>query len=495
MSDFQVFSYSIKQLRKLLSDLGGVPGDAHVTYFEEYFDQLETKTILVEARYIDHDYLEDYADYYARCFEAPGRDCLRLHFFSRKYSKSHFNKVLATGGAELIDDLNKHYLGFVVVKPLQNVVIGRTCLKTYEAGDGRRNFPILKDCQANPFGIPLSVRSLAFQEQDGMVAACASSALWSAFHGSSEIFHHSIPSPVEITKTATAIIRPENRALPNHEGLSIAQMAEAIRCVGLEPLRVCANERYRFQAHVRAYLEAQIPLILLERLLRWDQSKEDWTLTDDGHAVTVTGYEMAGNAMPGGQNPLGLKLRASRIGKIYGHDDQVGPFARMALISKKTDDASAPVALTTSFGSPQLHSALSVAFLIPVYHKIRVPLDDVLPRIGKANQVLESMRRAGEFRVAEEVEWDIRLSTVQKLKRELLDAPNIHAKARQRILLAPLPKYIWRVSAYIQNTLFSDLYFDATGQRSSLMPLDELVYGPNQYQKELLLLHKDALFL
>jgi hypothetical protein len=40
---------------------------SHLTYFDEYFTEIGTKTVLIEETYTDRDYLEDYAAYYARC--------------------------------------------------------------------------------------------------------------------------------------------------------------------------------------------------------------------------------------------------------------------------------------------------------------------------------------------------------------------------------------------------------------------------------------------
>ena len=58
----------------------------------------------------------------------------------------------------------------------------------------------------------LRVKSLSFQEQDHEVAACATSALWSIFHGTGKMFQHPILSPVEITKVAFEIMPLDTRA-------------------------------------------------------------------------------------------------------------------------------------------------------------------------------------------------------------------------------------------------------------------------------------------
>ena len=61
---------------------------------------------------------------------------------------------------------------------------------------------------------------------------------------------------------------------------------------------------------------------------------ELWDVSDDTHtsmgfhAVAVTGFSMGGDSpAPIGETQFSLK--ASRVDKLYVHDDQVGPFARM----------------------------------------------------------------------------------------------------------------------------------------------------------------------
>lgn len=138
------------------------------------------------------------------------------------------------GNLSLKESLQQNYLGFIVVKPLPMTIIGRTCLVTYPKEGGKdRYFPIIRKYNVNLFGINLSVKSLAFQEQDNVVAACAASALWSVLHGTGILFQHSILSPGEITKEATKQLPIETRTFPN-KGLSVEQMAHAIQSVNLD---------------------------------------------------------------------------------------------------------------------------------------------------------------------------------------------------------------------------------------------------------------------
>ena len=72
--------------------------------------------------------------------------------------------------------LSEAYLGFIVVKPLHTNPIGRTCLRTYPESNNRK-YPVLQTYEVGLYGHSLSVTSLAFQEQDRVVAACATSAI------------------------------------------------------------------------------------------------------------------------------------------------------------------------------------------------------------------------------------------------------------------------------------------------------------------------------
>ena len=51
-------------------------------YLARYLHALGAKTAVIENNYVDHDYLDDYSNYYAKCFDAPPRLCARVHFFS-----------------------------------------------------------------------------------------------------------------------------------------------------------------------------------------------------------------------------------------------------------------------------------------------------------------------------------------------------------------------------------------------------------------------------
>ena len=212
MASFRIIPFDTTSLEKIVKEkshdqLRSAGPNGHLPYFNDYLKAIGTVTVVVEEEYIDHDFLEDFSAYYVRCFTAYQKTCSRLHFFSHEFDEGYFSKILK--GEIKPNSLQNNYLGFVVVKPLPNTVIGRTCLVNYPSNGNRdRKFPVLNEIVAHLFGIRLTVMSQPFQEQDTEVAACASSALWSVFHGTGRLFQHSIPSPVESLRTTNRRVAP-----------------------------------------------------------------------------------------------------------------------------------------------------------------------------------------------------------------------------------------------------------------------------------------------
>ena len=441
----------------------------HIEYLKEYLLELGTKTVVVESEYIDRDFLEDFAGYYVRCFQPYEKKCSRLHFFAVSISEEELRGLLrgAPSGISL-RELNEHYLGFIVIKPLPQTITGRTCIRPYPKGGGRREYSTVRRYKANLFGMALDVESLAFQEQDSVTAACATSALWSVFHGTGELFHHFIPSPVEITKAATEHSPVLSRTLPNKDGLTGEQMAHAIRGVGLEPLHAGFNDAHVLKATLFAYLYAKVPAVLGFTL--WDISNQAAAMIGR-HAVAVAGYSLgltAAKPYP----PSDFLLKASRMDKIYVHDDQIGPFARMAFdtppLQMRTLNPGLEYCLSTSWkgkdGKRGSIIAIPDLILIPLYHKIRIPFEVVHQTVIRFSLFLDLLRSRGVLPTSASptIEWDIHLTTVNDLKSDLFQSKSFDGVHREKVLTENMPRFIWRATAYGIEGPILDLLFDAT---------------------------------
>lgn len=474
---FDVVPYDIDALKKQLSVLSKAPlhvieSKLHTRYFQKYFARLSAKTIVVEQNYIDRDFLQDFAAYYVFCFREYCRTCARLHFFRNEFDASALEELLEGSNRQIsASQLNENYLGFVVVKPLPQTIIGRTCLATYSSED-RRHYPTQSRHKAYLFGIPLDVDTVAFQEQDASVAVCATSALWSIFQCTARLFNHSIPSPVEITKAATEPANMDTRILPN-PGLTTVQMAEAVRKLQLEPFLVGAEDLHTVQATAYAYLHAKIPAMLAIRLFGIDSNG---TQNFKGlHAVAVTGYSL-GKADPEPDPRTGMLLRAARMDKLYAHDDQIGPFAKMEF-----DQGSIPAFLTTSWSQHwtnyQAVNAAPTCMLFPLYRKIRIPFTTIQDTLIRFDNLIQELRTNHLVHLSNRLEWDVYLTFLNDFKSEIANGSFLSDPAlRRTVLCESMPRFLWRATGFEGDRPVLDLLFDATDIEQGSFFVRPIVY-------------------
>jgi hypothetical protein len=498
---YSIHAYTDDSLIDILSQSATTSAEivrnkSHASYFHEYFGStgVQAKTILVENSYIDRDFLEDYSSFYVRCFRDYESSCKRLHFFSDEVREDSFSawvsgKMTDRGRGMFKNRLQRSYLGFIVVKPLPLTVVGRTCLQTYSHDNHRRHFPALRSYKVSIFGLSLEIAgTLAFQEQDTVAAACATSALWSTFQATGKLFQHRIPSPVEITKAALVRFPMDERDLPNH-GLSIWQMAHAVTSIGLEPYPVKINDRisndFCLQSTAYAYLRGGIPVPLIVAL--FDQAKQ---LRIGLHAVAVTGYSL-GHAGTTPYDTSGFRLKASRINEFYAHDDGVGPFARMKLqqIVVRTVNPAGQMthtnlaALTTSWkddaGSIGNIYAVPDSALIPLYHKIRIPFRTAMNVVKAFDEFVKLDKVKKACPKLADLEWDIYLIEVNRLKAEVAGSGRQSGEYLEAILTERMPKYIWRATAEHNGEKVLDLILDATDIEQGPMMVRAIEYDPN----------------
>lgn len=472
----EVVPYSLKTLVQLFETAArevsgkvapGLSQKQHFEYLGGYLETIGSRTIVVEDRYIDRDYLEDFADYYVRCFSGYSKSCYRLHFFSSSFNQVAFDALVRGVDQTMsIAELQGSYLGFIVAKPLPLTSVGRTCLVTYPT-EGTRRFPATRIYHANLCGVELGVRSLAFQEQDSVVAACATSALWSSFHATGMKFQHPIPSPVQITKVASANSPTQQRTIPNVDGLTPTAMAQAIRHVGLEPYCVSVEadpNHFLLRSVAKSYVQGGIPSLLIIQLVRKDGDHWTWF---GNHAVTISGYNIGTHTTPFG--PTNFVSSASGIDKFYVHDDQVGPFARMDLdgqqINVKYPGRDAVIAcgsLSTQWRVLGQVRAVPIFLLVPVYHKIRITFSEIRDLMVNFDASLKGLIQATRNELSGDLVWDIHLQSVNEFKGSVLASTELLPEKRHILLTMSLPRFIWRASGKINGHPVLELIFDAT---------------------------------
>ena len=427
----------------------------HLIYLKEYLKELGAQSMVIEHTYVDRDFLEDFASYYVRCLKSYERTCRRIHFFSQAFKQEDFEQLLAGETRSLTEQsLQASYLGFIVLKPLPETVIGRTCLKPYEPEE-RRFYPVVRTYEVHLYGLKLEIKSIAFQEQDTVTSACATSALWSVFQGTSKLYQHRVPSPVEITRLATRLSPPVSRVLPNTEGLSEWQMAQAIRAVALEPIAIGAANPFVLKAYCYAYMKSHVPVLLTVVLNDWSSGKPELF---GHHAVALTGFSLPATTSPLPLRPYGMLLSATRMDKLYAHDDGIGPFARMEFEKS---------CLSTSWkgkdGKIGSVKAIPKGLLISVYHKIRISFLAIFNVVQDFDAFVQVCRKdTGCLGGKARLEWDIYLTTVNEVKESIRNCPVLDPTYKLSILYEHMPRFIWRATALLDGEPVIDLLFDAT---------------------------------
>ena len=511
-SPYEAFPYSVDALCLHIENLTGTPYNQirqkrQINYINNYLLNWETQKnqdkpsnlrVIVEHAYIDQHYLDDYSQYFIRCFKQYPRDCVRIHFFENQSIDSLKLRVILSSGLteKRRKRLNKDYLGFVVIRPIPNTFIAKACLRSYEHLSNQTDSPLItRKCHANIYGIPLEVQSVAFQEQDRVLSACATSALWSFYHAHKCISSHNRPSAITITKSAYPEDSGMDAQFPNG-GLTAEMMCRSIRAHGLEPRlfvrdirhpqphRNCPSillrlTRYFRNAskhifrptidigyativeHIYAYCSGDQPL-----MMGIDVSTDGKKQGD--HAVTVLGFGL--NELPQHTNPTcRLKLKAHRITKLYIHDDRTGPYARLEFANNQWKlGIDNPIANDVEF---KQESYKPTDLVLGLYHKIRIHYTRIRSTCASfvsqlidisldQSNLTQTYKDAFEQHVLS-WEWDISISEVGPLKERILGLP-VSIKNKELLLTRSLPKYIWSAKATDQQGVLFELLFDAT---------------------------------
>lgn len=297
---------------------------AHAAPASEVGDARTGLTMVIEDHYVDRHFIEEVGIYYARCLRPPPNYCGRIHVFRGRLTEAEFDAeircAIAGNRDDVQDRLSDRYIGFVVVRPIPAVPIGRTVLLP-PRGDTQTEIRSPVRQTVHLCGIPLIVREgVAFQQQDRAVAACATTAAWSVLHPVCRREGKRPPTPADITQAAVRHYIPEGRAYPS-QGLRVEQICEALRAFDFPPDILNARDPEMFRVLLGVYLRSGIPTILA---LHGENS---------GHAVAAIGYRRNGSPKPRSavDSMPACRFLNGGFDTIYAHDDRIGPYVEFDL--------------------------------------------------------------------------------------------------------------------------------------------------------------------
>lgn len=453
--------------------------------FHEAFNRIGLVSFLVEHPYVDRDYLEDYSNYYARCYESYGRHCHRVHFFrsidkDTNLTTEIFNSILLKKSDKFSEKtLQKIYLGFMVIKPFDNKKIGRTCIVTYNNDVERnRKYNAIRDYSVNLFGVQLSVKSMAFQEQDQTVAMCASVSLWSCLNVTGKKHQHLSPSTSEVTKLALSDSL-FLKHFPNN-GLSPEQIAVGIKKIGLTPLIIRPKSNRHLKSVIYSYLQSNVPIVCGISLHDLD---DHGNVKDKKyfHAITINGFSFENGRSESVVGKNGVKLYSSRMTKFYAHDDQLCPFARHEFIDKfyrYKESYFEPISTSwlTKTGTNKIAKVESL--IVPLYHKVRISYEEIFTNVKYFNRKITSYGfKVWDLKI--DLEWEIFLTEVNDFKHELREK-NFVDSHKYNFLIKGYPKYLWRAKAMSDDRTVFELVYDATESKNSFL-IESIVYEKKYY--------------
>lgn len=502
VSDFSEELLSLVISKCFESEYADIKDKPQFQYLSNYLDALHAKTIVSERFYVDKDYSDDYSNYYVSGFKSMSKHCMRLHFFDKEFDHVNFEETLINGKSDILkwnetskkkekngilefDDLSKHYLGFIVIKPLPFTFIGKTCLK---APNDIENGKILKrKYKVNLFGAELEIPSIAFQEQDRVISACATTAVWSLLHALNGKHKVKLPSPSDITLAAIEADYNHINGFPN-KGLNTKQIISALEKYRLKHHEWnFANCDVSFEnkiKYISSYLNSEIPILAGLGLYKreYDFTSNSTNSFDESPKIILDDKEYSYQ----GEHAVCIVGSELKEGSFYliVHDDRVGPFRKYKL-TEKTIDGKGYLLLQAVCDNEVL--ALNM-LMVATYHKKRIHLPPIhntcqelkqlmvsaldcnivemggLPTDGDKNfeeELTNAIKVLNEQKdYLEKVSFDIELLDCKTLKTGYLSLASDYIK--KSILFMPLPHFVWRVRFFDNENQLLDLLFDGT---------------------------------
>jgi hypothetical protein len=236
---------------------------------------------LLEAEYLDPDFLDEYVNYYASTYRPIPNRCRRLHFFAEDA-----------------------YLGFCVLRPISTRPVGRTVLVP---PPGLRPYvsctvPVI----VRPYGQRVAVQGFPYMEQDAQYGVCAHASVWMVAR-----YHHLVhrtPKVMMSQITQAAAGHPELLRTTPSDGLTEKQVSWALQQIGIPAI---------------PYIVGNLPKgqHLAEVLCRYLNSRLPVILTTDNHVTVLVGYGRDANGRL-------FYIRADEslapYQRVYASDDVLG---------------------------------------------------------------------------------------------------------------------------------------------------------------------------
>lgn len=445
----------------LLSEFGPSevrPGEKNV--LAEIFDRLRThyncQTILVEGQYYEEDFVDVVANYLSKTFRSVSSHyCTRIHFFS---------KPTESPDQELIDYLascaDADYNGFIVVRPLDSHVVGKTLLRAPDLFLNNLQTRLSGDTfSVNVCGKHFSLLAAPFSEGDGVVNLCAHSCIWmlnkclEKSHGMAKRF------PFEINQLATQYY--SGGVSTPSPGLNPWQIAETLKRMGYYPIMYHKksfkkiDRKWVIPNMVYPYLNSRLPVVLVSSPK--NQARHSILLV--GEQVPVVSKKPKAKTTFIGDEPA----------YFVAHNNAVSPYEQFSVEDAQNSDRLI-VALPENI---RLHADAVQDY----FQEILTTPGNLLDRV----QALAQRNPEGVLNRAiqilsgkEPVLADVRLVKSNEFKLSLRSrAAPMNGDLVSEFCYSNMPKYVWVIElsdfeTYTKDLVVGEIVLDATCDRSRI---------------------------
>lgn len=215
-------------------------------------------TIAIEKKYVDRVYRDSYYMHFSCKHGKYSRFCKRLFLFLGNV----FDGETAKKFSELpIDQLQKRFMGTIVIRPLKEGKIGRTLINPSYVIDERDVFLRCAKYSATICGKRLQINAFPFSMQDGETTTCAEITILNLM----DYFSRKYPEYRSILPSEIAQIAEENgyeRNLPTR-GLGYSVITKVFSEVGFSPRLYTMNlfsDTSQFKRVMHYYIESGLPV-------------------------------------------------------------------------------------------------------------------------------------------------------------------------------------------------------------------------------------------
>lgn len=271
------------QLKTFLLELLDIDAASYESYEEVYdsdasyrvmFDMLKEHcpfTVVVENHYVDRMYRDSYYLYYASKHRQYSRYCKRVVFFKG---------ALKDITSKLEKNLEKRFMGSMVIRPLPHGKIGRSLLNPYYFAD-RSSFLRYATYNVVVQSKQLRINAFPYSMQDGETTSCAEVTILNLIDYFSRKYQdYRIALPSEVFERIDR--HGYERTLPT-KGLQYSEISRVFSEVGFFPRLYSVpsfQNNYQFKRNMHYYVESGIPVAMgIQRM----NTKELHSITCIGH--------------------------------------------------------------------------------------------------------------------------------------------------------------------------------------------------------------------